>query len=191
MSVSGPNPAAVPSSPPAFGGRAGDTLVIAPSLFRRMAAFLYEGVLCFGILVSVTGIYFVLAHQTSAIEKRPGLLASCFVALGFYFIYLWVRSGQTLAQKTWHLRVVTADGAPLSPRRAMARYLAAWLWFLPPLALAGLLDVRSPSFDFSLLVGWIAVYALSARLHPRRQFWHDALCGTALVDVRPARPLPP
>ena len=188
--MSGPTPAAVPSSSTASGAAPRGGLVVAPPLLRRMAAFLYEGVLCFGILVSVTGIYFVLAHQTSAIEKRPGLLASCFVALGFYFIYLWVRSGQTLAQKTWHLRVVTAAGAPLTPRRAMARYLAAWLWVLPPLALASLLDVRSPSFDFTLLVAWIAAYALSARLHPRRQFWHDALCGTALADARPSKPLP-
>ncbi len=164
--------------------------IVAPPLLRRMAAFLYEGVLCFGIVVSVAGIYYVLAHQTSGIEKRSGLLASCFVALGFYFVYLWTRSGQTLAQKTWHLRVVSTTGAPVSPKRAMARYLAAWVWFLPPLALASLLDVRSPSFDFTLLIVWIVAYALSAQLHPRRQFWHDVLCGTALADARPSTPLP-
>ncbi|MET0381892.1 MAG: RDD family protein [Burkholderiaceae bacterium] len=162
----------------------------AASLVRRMAAFLYEGVLCFGIVVAVALAYDVAVHQTSGIEHRGGLIASCFVALGIYFIYLWVRSGQTLAQKTWHLRVVATDGASLSPRRALARYLAAWLWFLPPLALAGALDIRSAAFDFGLLGAWVAAYALSARLHPRHQFWHDALCGTALVDARPAAPMP-
>ena len=40
-----------------------------------------------------------------------------------------------------------------------------------------------------LPVAWIALYAVSALLHPRRQFWHDALCGTAVVDAPPvARP---
>jgi len=47
------------------------------------------------------------------------------VVLGVYFIGLWTRAGQTLAMKTWHLRVLTNTGAPLSPRRALARYLAA------------------------------------------------------------------
>ena len=39
---------------------------------------------------------------------------------------------------------------------------------------------------FGLVAGWIALYALSALLHPRRQFWHDVLCDTAIVFVRPA-----
>ena len=185
--MSAPAPAAMnsTSSSPDGGAR-----VVAPALARRMAAFLCEGVLCFGIVVSVAGIYYVLAHQDSGIEKRSGLLASCFVALGCYFTYLWTRGGQTLAQKTWHLRVVTSTGAPLAPRRALARYFAAWVWLLPPLALASLLDVRSPGFDFSLLIVWILAYAFSALLHPRRQFWHDALCGTAIVTSRPLAPLP-
>jgi hypothetical protein len=28
------------------------------------------------------------------------------------------------------------------------------------------------------------VYAALSRLHPQRQFWHDALCGTRLVAER-------
>ena len=36
----------------------------------------------------------------------------------------------------------------------------------------------------AVAVGVIA-YALLALLHPQRQFWHDALCGTRLVDARP------
>jgi uncharacterized RDD family membrane protein YckC len=39
-------------------------------------------------------------------------------------------------------------------------------------------------------VVWIVAYALSALLHPRRQFWHDALCDTAVVDAPPSSPLP-
>jgi hypothetical protein len=31
----------------------------------------------------------------------------------------------------------------------------------------------------------VIVYAASALLHPRRQFWHDALCDTAIVDAPP------
>lgn len=167
-----------------------DARLVAAPLVRRMAAFLYEGVLLFGVLAFTGLVYGVLVHQTSGIEKRPGLMAVCFAVLGVYFIGLWTRAGQTLAMKTWHLRVLTDRGLPLSPRRALARYLASYVWFMPPLLLAGALNLPSAGAIFGVLAAWIALYALAALLHPRRQFWHDALCDTAVVSSRPAAPLP-
>ena len=174
------------SEPAAAAAQAGPAELVAPPLVRRMAAFLYEGVLLFGVLGVTALVYGVLAHQTSGIEKRTGLIAVCFLVLGLYFIGLWVRAGQTLAMKTWHLAIATAGGAPISPRRALARYLASYVWFLPPLALAGALNLPNAWSIFGIVAGWIALYALAALLHPRRQFWHDALCDTAIVFVRPA-----
>ncbi len=179
MSAAGSDP--VPSA---------DSRLVAAPLVRRMAAFMYEGVLLFGVLAGTALVYGVAVHQTSGIEKRTGLIAVCFVVLGFYFIGLWTRAGQTLAMKTWHLRVLTDRGLPLTPRRALARYLASYIWFMPSLALAGALKLPSAWAVFGLIGGWIVLYALSARLHPRRQFWHDALCDTAIVTARPVAPLP-
>ena len=159
-------------------------LVAAP-LVRRMAAFLYEGVLLFGVLAFAALVYGIAVHQTSGIEKRTGLIAVCFFVLGVYFIGLWTQAGQTLAMKTWHLRLLTDRGLALSPRRALARYLASYVWFLPPLALASALQLPRAVAIFGLMGGWIVLYALSARLHPRRQFWHDALCDTAIVGYKP------
>ena len=167
-----------------------DGRVVAPALARRLAAFLYEGVLLFGVLGVTALVYGVAVHQTSGIEKRSGLMAVCFVVLGTYFIGLWTRAGQTLAMKTWHLRVLTERGQPLTPRRALARYLASYVWFLPPLALAGSLNLPDAWSIFGVLAAWIVLYALSALLHPSRQFWHDTLCGTAIVTSRPTAPLP-
>jgi uncharacterized RDD family membrane protein YckC len=181
-----------PSAPSATGSDPGspfelrDQRLVAAPLMRRMAAFLYEGVLLFGVLAFTGLVYGVLAHQTSGIEKRSGLIAVCFVVLGVYFIGLWTRAGQTLAMKTWHLRLLTDRGLPLTPRRALARYLASYIWFIPALVLAGSLKLPNAWAIFGLVAGWIALYALSALLHPRRQFWHDALCDTAIVFVRPA-----
>jgi uncharacterized RDD family membrane protein YckC len=172
-----------PALPPASRMRA------AP-LLRRMAAFTYEGVLVFGILFATGLVYGVLVRQTHGLVHRTGLIAACFLVLGLYFVGLWWRSGQTLAMKTWHLRVVDAEGSPLTPRRALARYVASWLWILPPLALAGMLTPGSPAGYFAWPVAWVVLYAFAALLHPRRQFWHDALCGTAVVDAPPTAPLP-
>ena len=166
-----------------------ERLVAAP-LLRRMAAFLYEGVLLFGVLAVAGTVYGVAVHQTSGIEKRTGLMAVCFIVLGLYFIGLWTRAGQTLPMKTWHLRLLTDRGLPLTPRRALARYLAAWIWFVPPLALASALQLPNAWAIFGVVGGWVVLYALSALLHPTRQFWHDWLCDTAIVTSRPASPLP-
>ncbi len=37
-----------------------------------------------------------------------------------------------------------------------------------------------------MTLGWL-VYGGLALLHPQRQFVHDVLCGTRLIDVRPAK----
>lgn len=158
-----------------------------PGVWRRLAAFFYEGVLLFGVVMGAGFVYSVATQQTNAMQGRPGLLLFLFGVLGLYFVYFWSRTGQTLAMQTWHVRLVTRDGRPVSRARALARYLASYLWFLPSLAalwLAGLAGSRS-AVALGLL-GGVALWALLALLHPQRQFWHDALCGTRLVTWRVA-----
>ena len=167
-----------------------DSRLVAAPLLRRMAAFVYEGVLLFGIVFATGLVFAVATHQDNGLKMRTALLAVQFFVIGVYFIGLWVRSGQTLAMKTWHLRLLTDRGEPLSPRRALARYLACYVWFLPPLALAAALHLPSAWAIFGLVAGWVGLYALAALLHPRRQFWHDALCDTAVTGYRPVAPLP-
>jgi uncharacterized RDD family membrane protein YckC len=86
--------------------------------------------------------------------------------------------------KTWGIRVVDRFGRPLSQGRALVRYLLSWVWFLPPLA--GISPFKLSGGEASvLIVGWVAVWALLARFHPERQFWHDAWAGTRLIASKP------
>jgi uncharacterized RDD family membrane protein YckC len=160
----------------------------APSLRRRMACFLYEGVLLFGVVMIATWLFSTLSQQRHALQSRHLLQGFLFVVFGIYFAWFWSRSGQTLAMKTWHLRLITRDGAPVSQGRALARYFLSWIWFLPSLAVVALLGQThsQPAIWGALTLG-VVVYALSSKLQPQRQFWHDALCGTRLVDSRVAR----
>jgi uncharacterized RDD family membrane protein YckC len=88
--------------------------------------------------------------------------------------------------KTWHIRVVqAADGTVPNRTRAGARYMASWLWFLPALASAHAAGIRDLSFMVGIVATGMAAYALLARLRADRQFLHDVLCGTCLVDTRP------
>lgn len=150
----------------------------APALWRRLACWFYEGVLLFGLVFIADYLFDTLSQSRNALAHRELRMGYLFVVFGIYFGWFWSR-GQTLAQKTWHIRVVDAKGQAVSQPRAVLRYVLAWVWFLPPLAAYGLgLPLLT---TLGLLVLWIAAWALSSRLHPQRQFWHDQLAGTRLI----------
>jgi uncharacterized RDD family membrane protein YckC len=155
-----------------------------PGLLRRMAAFVYEGVLMFGVLFVAGYLWSALTQQRHALQGQSGLQAFVFVVLAAYFVVFWTRGGQTVAMRAWNVRLVTADGAPVGRLRALLRYFASWLWFLPALLAARLAGLQSASEIFVLLIVGVVAYALLALLHPQRQFLHDALCGTRLVGGR-------
>lgn len=157
-------------------------LFMAPSLKRRMACWLYEGMLLFGVVFIAGYLFSSLSQTRHALDNRPGLQAFLFLILGIYFTWFWHR-GQTLAMKTWHIRVVSATGQPLSQRRALLRYVLSWLWFLPPLLLTLPLGLSAAAVGW-LTVLWVLVWALISRFHAQKQFWHDAWAGTRLVTSR-------
>lgn len=162
--------------------------LVAPPLARRMAAFLYEGVLLFGVCVATGLVYSPLMQQRHALQYRFGLETALFIVMGIYFIWFWTHGGQTLAMKTWRIRLVDISGRPVPLVRALLRYVLVWTWFVP-VALAyttGLHPTHAAAAMTlgALLLGWIAFYALLSFAHPERQFWHDVLCGTRLIDVR-------
>ncbi len=154
--------------------------LVAPALMRRMACWAYEGVLLFAIVFFAGWLFSALGQVRDAMDaRRPLLQAFLFVVFGIYFAWFWSK-GQTLAMKTWKIRVVDASGRRLSQGRALLRYLCSWLWFLPPLAVLAL-GRTTPLHAALAVAGWVVFWAMLSRLHPQRQFWHDALAGTRLV----------
>lgn len=160
----------------------------APSVRRRLACFLYEGVLLFGVVMIAGYLFSSLTQQRHALQGRHELQAFMFLVLGIYFVWFWSRGGQTLAMKTWHIRLLSADGTPASQWRALGRFFASWVWFLPSLSVIWLFDWHGSAAIFGAMTAWALVYAGLSRLHPRRQYWHDAICGTQLVSWRPTPP---
>jgi uncharacterized RDD family membrane protein YckC len=170
-----PTPDATAPTPPA------STQLQAPSIKRRMACWLYEGMLLFGVVFIAGYLFSSLSQTRHALDNRPGLQAFLFLVLGIYFTWFWHR-GQTLAMKTWHVKVVSAQGLPLSQSRALLRYVLSWVWFLPPLLLT--IPLGWPPGSIGLLIFvWVFVWAWLSRFHPQRQFWHDAWAGTRLVSA--------
>lgn len=169
MNDAGPTPAAL----------------LTPGLARRLACFVYEGVLLFGVVMAAGLVYGIATQQRHALVGSLGLRIVLFVVLGAYFVWFWTHGGQTLAMQTWQIRLVTRDGRALTWARAIARYLLAWAWFLPALALLGSTGLSGSAEAFAVIVAGALGYSALARLHPDRQYWHDAVCGTRLVGWRP------
>lgn len=148
-----------------------------------MACWAYEGILLFGV-VFISGYLFGTLSQTrNAMDNRHALQAFLFVVFGIYFTWFGAK-GQTLAMKTWHIRLVDIAGRPVTQLRALGRYVLSWVWFLPPL-MAVQPFVLNTGETIVIVLGWVAVWAVLSRFHPRRQFWHDALAGTRLVSSLP------
>jgi len=164
------------------------TILQAPRLLIRMAAFTYEGVLMFGVLMVSGYLYSSLTQQRHALVGKAGLQAFLFVILGIYFTWFWSRGGQTVAMKAWHVRLVDVHGQAVSQARALARYLLCWLWFLPAQACLMLYGLHSGPALFGGMFAGVVAYASLVFLRPDRQFWHDAVCGTRLISHRPALP---
>lgn len=179
-SLAGPAPGLPPSLTP--------LPTQAPGLWRRMAAFIYEGVLLFGVVMIAGYLYSTLTQQRHALQGQWGLRTFLFIVLGVYFVWFWSHGGQTVAMKAWHVRLVDAHGRPVTRAQAIARYLLSWLWFLPALAATWIADLHGSGTIFGLMGVGVVAYAWLALLHPQRQFWHDAVCGTRLITWRPAPP---
>jgi len=125
---------------------------------RRLAAMLYEGLVVFAVLL--IGFWLpqaLLAGMDMGVGPRL-LWLHLLLLLMLYFVWFWLHGGQTLPMKTWRLRLVSADGAPLRPIQAVLRYLAAW-----------------PSILFGVGILW-------ALIDPERQFLHDRIAGTRILS---------
>jgi uncharacterized RDD family membrane protein YckC len=132
-----------------------------PGFSRRMACILYEALLLTAVLFFAVLPYAMLTRGTDDYWVRPLLQLWLLVVAGVYFVVFWVRGGQTLAMKTWGIRLIGDKGQEPGIRQALVRYL---------FALTGLM-----AGGFGLL------WALWDR---DGLFLHDRLSGTRLVSVR-------
>ena len=128
-------------------------------LARRLASMGYELLLLLGVLALTLLLPHVLiGHFLHRLATPFVLWAHLFLVLLVYFLWFWTHGGQTLAMRTWRLRVVTRAGNPLRPAQALLRFLLCW----PSLGI----------FGFGIL--W-------ALVDPERQFLQDRIAGTRIV----------
>lgn len=128
----------------------------APGVFHRLAALFYDLILLFGVLMLAVTLLIVPYEFIMGVPfphdepfHRFGLRLYLVTITGLFFIFFWVRGGQTLGMRTWRLQLVREDGRPLRPRDALLRLIWAVLCLAP--AGAGLLWML---FDRDRLTGY-------------------------------------
>ncbi len=129
----------------------------APAILRRLASMVYELLLIIAVLL-IAGLIYTLLRNPRAPGGMIYFQIYLLLVVGGYFAWFWTHGGRTLAMKTWRLRLVAADGGPVSLRQALLRFL---------FALIGL-----GCFGISVLWAWFDA---------DRQFLHDRLAGTRLI----------
>ncbi len=144
----------------------------------RLAAMLYESLLVLAVLfvASLPFLYLV----GNARSGWPHFVFQFYLAgvLFAYFAAFWGRSGQTLAMKTWRIRLISPNGGRVTPKLALQRFLLTGL--MPALGLAGYGWTPAGTWP------WIAVGSaglLWGLVDRDQQFLHDRLLGTRLVRV--------
>ena len=150
---------------PSFCTPATPVVVELAGLRRRLAGMLYELVLIFGLLAIGYFLPWMLLFSQLDLKAPPVWMKwfqwlHLLTLLGAYFVYSWHRHGQTLAMRTWRLRVVATNGSRLSWARATLRYMLA----LPSVLCFGI-GILWAFFDLDNL------------------FLHDRLAGTRVVRL--------
>jgi uncharacterized RDD family membrane protein YckC len=121
----------------------------------------------------------VEALTVPALPERVALFLMLFAILAWYFVWSWTGGRRTLPMKTWRLKLVLANGQPLMAKVALLRYLAAWIG--PVLSLAAYAVLHRYGYGAHAL--WlIAFNFLWAFVDPERQFLHDRIAGTRIVQ---------
>lgn len=122
--------------------------------WRRISAMLYEAILLLALWFIADYAFIALTHNVHSPFEKIVLQVYLLLVTASYFIWFWMR-GQTLAMKTWRIRVVNTEGTAITFQQALTRFGIA-----------------------TILLGFSQIWGLFDR---DRQFLHDRLSGTRLV----------
>ena len=160
--------------------------------WRRFLAWWYEILLLIPVLLLAGAVYqglFQLSTQLPVDQlsgiplARNGMFAWLVIFMAGYFGLCWKRGGQTLAMKTWRLRLVDQiTGAAPAWRGIAIRFGVALVCFGPALPLWFMARHDPSLVPFARLsLAWCVLPFAWAYMDGDRQFLHDRLAGTRLV----------
>jgi uncharacterized RDD family membrane protein YckC len=132
---------------------------------RRAAALIYDSLLLAALLMVFTAGAMFFTHGRALLYETAGpwvylYRAGLVAMIGAYYLINWMRSGQTLGMRAWHLRTVSDVGRPVTLKAALLRFVCGILAWAPA----------------ALGVLWLY-------LDPDHLAIHDRLSGTRTVHL--------
>ena len=113
---------------------------------RRFGSWIYDFLLSFAVYMVAGAVSFLLIylghyfglydmqgeqHFSDTIANTPWLKWPNelwkMAWVGFFFVYFWTKSGQTLGMRAWRLRLQNLDGSLLSKTTAIKRFVPTLL----------------------------------------------------------------
>lgn len=163
-------------------------------LLRRLGAIVSDSLVVFALLALSTLMIFVpvlnaLGKKVLAPAEVGWLMYSVYlmtmlsVWFGF-FGYFWTRSGQTIGMRAWRIRVESEAGLLLTWAGALKRWVAAWLPWLPAIAVllvaeragSGLLKMAGQGLLVLGVFGLLWMYR-----SVRHTTWHDEISRSCVI----------
>lgn len=154
----------------------------------RLFCMLYDTLLVSGLMMCVGLVYGLITDQRQPMQGRFSLQILMILVITAYFVGFWSsRQGQTLAMRTWRLRIITIDENPLNIGRAMQRFALSWLWIVPG-AIVLACHTETHHVPPIKLVGMVMGLSMLCYLGltlvlPNHQYLHDILCRTRLIKA--------
>lgn len=146
--------------------------------FRRLPAFLID----FLVRLAVWIVLFIVLAIFDFTVSGDGTFTSMLLVAAFLMEWLYgglmetYWNGQTLGKMLMRIRVISADGQPITPHQAMMRNFLRYADMMPMVPVGALAEepnpVAVPTFAFALLI---------PLLNSRFQRLGDLVCGTMVV----------
>lgn len=136
-----------------------DGALVVPSLIKLGASLVYDSLVLVALCFALALIFIGILGDATQGSKRYFLQSFLCLSVGLYFVWCWLKSGQTLAMQTWHLKIVDQHGQLLTTPTAVLRY--------------GLACVSLMLFGLGFL--WSIV-------DRDRMYLHDRILGSRIID---------
>jgi uncharacterized RDD family membrane protein YckC len=154
-------PSAATPFDPGYGAQATTQLA---GFGRRFVAYIIDAIIV-GVTAAIVGAILGAIVTASGVDTTGTTVRSSLVSLVLglaYFGPLWARNGQTIGYMALGLRLVRADGQPVTVFAGMLRYLLIYLSFVLCLI---------PAIISGFMIG----------MGQRKQAVHDLIMGTLVV----------
>lgn len=135
-----------------------------PSFLKLGASLIYELLVLIVLAFFSVSIFYELLGDATAGYKRELLQLFIWLLIGAYFVRSWVVRGQTLAMRSWKLKLVDEEAHNISLKKAVLRYILS-----------------------SLNLAFFGLGFLYCFFDGQRRFLHDKLLKLNVVDVSPKK----